>query len=161
MLSQMDPRFHHMSLLARPVYEEVVDAVKERLRRFCLDDFAVSSDKEHDGLEPSAKRKVTAPERMFACKLSVDKKKKKVAPPAKRRTVDEEFDAYLKVPEIDINCDPLCWWKAHAETYPRISLHARKWLGIPASSSSAQRQVMLQSSGVAARRLRTSTCWSS
>ena len=139
MSSLLDPRFHHMSLLARPVYEEVVDAVKERLQRLCLDDDAESSDEERDDLEPAAKRKVTALERMLACKLSMDKEKKKVAPPAKRRTVEEEFDAYLKEPEIDVNCDPLCWWKAHAETYPRISLLARKWLGIPASSTSSER----------------------
>ena len=68
----------------------------------------------------------------------MDKEKKKVAPPAKRRTVEEEFDAYLKEPEIEVNCDPLCWWKAHAETYPRISLLARKWLGIPALSTSSE-----------------------
>ena len=121
------------------MYEEVVDAVKERLQRLCLDDSVESSDEQHDDLEPAAKRKVTALERMLACKLSVDKEKKKVAPPAKWRTVEEEFDAYLKEPEIDVNCDPLCWWKAHAETYPRISLLARKWLGILASSTSSDR----------------------
>ena len=80
MSSLLDPRFHHMSTLARPVYNEVVDTVKERLQRLCVDDSAESSDEEHDGLEPAAKRKVTAPERMLPCKLSVDKEKKKAAP---------------------------------------------------------------------------------
>ena len=137
--SLLDPRFHHMSLLGRPVYEEVVDAVKEPLQRLCLDDSVASSDEEAADLEPAAKRKVAALERMLACKLSVDKEKKKVAPPAERRTVEEEFNVYLKETEIDVNCVPLCWWKAHAQTYPRISLLARKWLGIPAPSTSSQR----------------------
>ena len=66
MLSLLDPRFHHMSLLARPVYEEVVDAVKKRFQCLCLNGSAESSDEEHDDLEPAAMRKVTALQCMLA-----------------------------------------------------------------------------------------------
>ena len=161
-----DLNTHHMSRLARPVFEEVVDAVKEWLQRLCLDDSAESSDEEHDDLEAAAKRKVTALERMLACKLSVDKEKKKVAQPAKAAHCGRKA---RRLPEGARDWRTL--WFAFLVEGPCRSLPAdqfacQKVAGYSSivhtvRGGSAQRLVMLQRSGAAAWRLRTSTCWSS
>ena len=61
-----------------------------------------------------------------------------------RAAVQEEYDAWLLVPEarvIDANSsiDPLAWWKMHDGQFPTIAKLARKYLAIPASSAPSER----------------------
>ncbi|KAL5483980.1 hypothetical protein EMCRGX_G020403 [Ephydatia muelleri] len=55
--------------------------------------------------------------------------------------VDEELKRYLAVPELDhlTGLDPLNWWSVNATNYPIISVLAKKYLAIPASSASFER----------------------
>ena len=48
---------------------------------------------------------------------------------------------YLAVPESDhlTGLDPLNWWSVNATNYPIISVLAKKYLAIPASSASSER----------------------
>lgn len=151
MSTLLDPRFHRVSTLGRLLYGEIVDAVKEQLQRLFPEAPQLSSSEQDEHPEPPAKRRPTALELMLPCKLLADKEKKK-ATSIVSRTVEEEFDVYLQEEEISVNDDPLSWWRAHTSTYPRVSQLARRWLAIPASSTSSER--MCSTSGHVAEQRR-------
>ena len=46
---------------------------------------------------------------------------------------------YLKEPQIDVEADPLQWWKIHSVQFPNISRAAKMFIGIPATSVSSER----------------------
>ncbi|XP_055836664.1 E3 SUMO-protein ligase ZBED1-like [Episyrphus balteatus] len=51
-----------------------------------------------------------------------------------------EFDRYLREPQIDYNVsEPLMWWKNNETKYPSLALLAKKILCIPATSVSSER----------------------
>ena len=49
------------------------------------------------------------------------------------------IDLYLKEKRIDIDQDPLEWWKVRAKTYPELSDFARSYLACPPSSVASER----------------------
>lgn len=53
--------------------------------------------------------------------------------------VEAELNSYLLAPEADSEINPLAWWKTHFTTYPRVSLLAKRYLCIPATSSPSER----------------------
>ena len=151
----LDPRFHHASTLSRLQHEEITDAVLMHLQRM----FPVteversSSDDEPQAAttEPPAKRRPTALEMMLPKKLSTDKQKAQTIATSDR-SVEQEFTAFLAEDEIGINEDPLLWWRDHSKAYPRVCQLARKWLAVPASSTSSER--MCSTSGHVAEQRR-------
>ncbi|XP_050990678.1 E3 SUMO-protein ligase ZBED1 [Labeo rohita] len=54
-------------------------------------------------------------------------------------TVEVELNNYMMSPTIDSEMDPLTWWQVHQVDFPHLSKLARKYLCIPASSSSSER----------------------
>ena len=48
-----------------------------------------------------------------------------------------EIDNYLSTPN-DLNTDPLMWWKSHQEEYPILSIIAKDYLMIQATSVAAE-----------------------
>lgn len=50
-----------------------------------------------------------------------------------------EFEKYLSEPSISHNYCPFEWWKNHADKFPRFVPLARKYLAIPATSTSSER----------------------
>ncbi|KAL1504112.1 hypothetical protein AB1Y20_010522 [Prymnesium parvum] len=50
-----------------------------------------------------------------------------------------EAQLYLDQPAVPLNTDVLQWWAAHEKTYPSLSRMARQFLGVPATSASAER----------------------
>lgn len=51
----------------------------------------------------------------------------------------DEIDRYQSEKGIPITADPLKWWKENGSRYPILSLMARKYLGIPATSVPCER----------------------
>lgn len=56
-----------------------------------------------------------------------------------QQAVETELNSYLQAPNADSETNPLAWWKTHSTTYPRVSLLARRYLCIPATSSPSER----------------------
>lgn len=55
----------------------------------------------------------------------------------KRRRVgtpSDEYQAYLSLPQIAGEDDPLEWWKQNAQQFPNLAKMARDFLSIPATS---------------------------
>ena len=46
---------------------------------------------------------------------------------------------YLELPADPMNTDPLEWWAANEINFPALSIMARQYLGVPATSASAER----------------------
>ena len=93
-------------------------------------------DKHHELL---AKHKPTALELMLPTKLSMDKEKPKIYG-TQKCNIDDESDAFLQEDEIGVNDDPHCHdGDCCSDVYPRVCLLARRWLAVPASSTSSER----------------------
>lgn len=52
---------------------------------------------------------------------------------------EAEVNSYLQAPNADGETNPLEWWKTHCTAYPRLSLLAKRYLCIPATSSPSER----------------------
>src|SRR5581483_3620172 len=53
--------------------------------------------------------------------------------------IADEITTYFLLPVARENKDPLSWWKTKQEIFPILSIIARKYLGIPATSVSSER----------------------
>ncbi|XP_039472730.1 E3 SUMO-protein ligase ZBED1-like [Oreochromis aureus] len=53
--------------------------------------------------------------------------------------VVSELQSYLLLSNIDSEADPLVWWREHKGEFPRLSILAKKYLCIPATSSPSER----------------------
>lgn len=56
-----------------------------------------------------------------------------------RMQIEMELNMYLQAPGPDSEADPLEWWKLHGMNFPQIAKLAKKYLSIPATSSSSER----------------------
>lgn len=56
-----------------------------------------------------------------------------------KERADEEINSYLSIPQLDVESDPLIWWKANSQSFPLLSSIARKYLSIPATSVPSER----------------------
>ena len=68
---------------------------------------------------------------LFETKLKLASKKRKI-------DIGDEILSYCKEEQIGYKKDPLEWWKMHEVRYPRVSLMARKFLAVPASSVASE-----------------------
>jgi hypothetical protein len=50
-----------------------------------------------------------------------------------------ELEQYLQEPGIDMDADPLLWWKNRESKYPTLAHMARIFLSLPASSAPSER----------------------
>ena len=53
--------------------------------------------------------------------------------------VKSEAERYLELPPAPMNTDPLVWWAENEVNFPALSVMARQYLGVPATSASAER----------------------
>ena len=53
--------------------------------------------------------------------------------------VESEAARYLASPDVAMGTDILVWWACHETEYPCLSVMARQYLGVPATSASAER----------------------
>ena len=63
-----------------------------------------------------------------------------------------EMERYLGLAMIKRTEDPLVWWKQNSHSFPRLSLVARKYLHIPATSTSSERLFSKAGELISARR---------
>ena len=59
--------------------------------------------------------------------------------------VQREIETYLSTPRIDMEADPLAWWRHNCKVFPLLSKLARKYLSVCATSSPSER--LFSSSG--------------
>ena len=59
--------------------------------------------------------------------------------PAQVSRVKSEAHRYQELPAAPMNTDPLEWWAANEINFPALSVMARQYLGVPATSASAER----------------------
>ena len=78
--------------------------------------------------EPMPKWKPTALEMMCSRKLSLDKNVQSAGGETASTPV-EQFHKFLQEDEIDINGNPLSWWRRHQPEYPQLSMLAQ--IGLP------------------------------
>ncbi|XP_028980083.1 zinc finger BED domain-containing protein 1-like [Esox lucius] len=55
------------------------------------------------------------------------------------QAVEGELENYLMGPDADSETEPLDWWKVYDKKFPKVSQLARRYLCIPATSSSSER----------------------
>ena len=68
-----------------------------------------------------------------------------------------EIDRYLSEPTPSFTEDPLVWWKLKENSYPTLSILAKKYLCIPASSTPSEKVFSLTSAIVDKKRSRLSS----
>ncbi|XP_039618326.1 E3 SUMO-protein ligase ZBED1-like [Polypterus senegalus] len=56
-----------------------------------------------------------------------------------RALIELELSMYLQAPGPDTETDPLEWWRQHELSFPSVARLAKKYLCIPATSSSSER----------------------
>ena len=56
-----------------------------------------------------------------------------------RDKIKHEIDAYLKEQNLDAEGNPLEWWRSHESTYPLMARISKKYLCVPATSTSSER----------------------
>ena len=61
------------------------------------------------------------------------------AEPEQAPTVRSEVERYLELPAVDMKVDVLKWWAENEINFPALSVMARQYLGVPATSASAER----------------------
>ena len=59
--------------------------------------------------------------------------------PTSSSAISDEITTYFLLPIARENKNPLNWWKAKQEIFPILSIIARKYLGIPATSVASER----------------------
>ncbi len=65
---------------------------------------------------------------------------KAAGPPLQQnQAITLELQSYLQTETLDAEEDPLKWWRESRRLYPRLSNLAKKYLCIPATSSSSER----------------------
>lgn len=57
----------------------------------------------------------------------------------RKSVIQDEVKEYLTIDEIDIENDPFKWWCVNKEHFPILAKLARKYLGIPATSTPSER----------------------
>jgi hypothetical protein len=53
--------------------------------------------------------------------------------------IKSEAQQYLELPAVPMNTDPLEWWEANEINFPALIVMALQYLGVPATSASAER----------------------
>jgi len=121
--SLLDPRFKRLQHLD----SDLKKAANERLKKLA----SKIEIMEEGNLEQPVKKK-TKLETNLECIFGAEKTKKQTE-------VEEELKEYFTFPEISKSADPLVWWKTHAEQFPRLSMLAKSYLAIPATSAASER----------------------
>lgn len=143
----LDPRFK-----IEHVCEEKVDSIKTRIQKEgvkiaeCTPADPTTTSQHGEAEPPSKKRKLAR----------ILKKKKDdvtTASMSPKDQVEKEMERYLNAPDLDVEGNPLLWWKVEGLRYPILSKLARKYLAVCATSSPSER--VFSSSGNIVTPLRT------
>ena len=121
----LDPRHHRLTFLSRTDQILCFDALMSAYTAL-----KIERDDNSPVKEPVAKRarKSEVPEFDFN---SSQKTKSTIA--------TDEPTRFAALPDQDEDIDPLVWWSMHSSMFPILSILARRYLAIPASSASSER----------------------
>ncbi|KAE8738173.1 hypothetical protein FOCC_FOCC016354 [Frankliniella occidentalis] len=56
-----------------------------------------------------------------------------------QKGVFDKVQSYLLLPNIEVDADPLEWWKANQSVFPNLSLVAKHYLGIAGTEAPSER----------------------
>ncbi len=135
MASALDPRFKNVAFL-QPADVSAVRANLTKLMEIkekpgtaaAASPSSSTSTDEHSTTEPSPKRSLWD-------LMGVDAEKVEAA----KESPEEELQRFVAAESLQRDGDPLAWWKAKEEYYPRLAEVAKGILCIPVSSTSAER----------------------
>ncbi|XP_060776792.1 E3 SUMO-protein ligase ZBED1-like [Neoarius graeffei] len=132
MATLVDPRFKTHYIQADKIEAVGANAVSQ-----ILDEWRTSQSSPTTPLEASTS---TAPVIMQKKTLgSFFKRPVATSGLTDQQAVEAELNSYLQAPNADSETNPLEWWKTHCTAYPRVSLLAKRYLCIPATSSPSER----------------------
>ena len=131
--SFLDPRFKDLSFLGAELHYRIHNTVAEEMEHV---EILSTSDEttEQQGNGP----KVSKLSKLMGESVSTSVDEPQVTG-VRMRSIVDELTAYKNEAKEDLDCDPLAWWKLKAVKYPRISVIARRYLQIPATSASSER----------------------
>ncbi|XP_069800972.1 E3 SUMO-protein ligase ZBED1-like [Dendropsophus ebraccatus] len=133
--SFVDPRFK-----VTYISEKHVAAIQEKVKSEMESAATANRESTRESLEPP-----TSSFEGKKAKRSLGSffKGSEAAPPSTtvplHQTVEAELSSYLVSPLLDSEKNPLEWWRRHSVNFPLLSKVAKKYLCIPATSSSSER----------------------
>ncbi|XP_077091534.1 E3 SUMO-protein ligase ZBED1-like [Siphateles boraxobius] len=132
MATLLDPRF-------RTTY---IDASKlEVVKKRAVSEISALCSSTTEEAGPSAVQENTPPKKKMTLGAFFKNSAPSTTPhPQSEKTkIETELATYFLIPDIEPDTDPLEWWKLHQPNFPRLSLLAKKYLSIPATSAPSER----------------------
>ncbi|KAG1953673.1 zinc finger BED domain-containing protein 1-like [Pimephales promelas] len=131
----LDPRFK-LNYVSEDNKVSVKDRLKNEMTSIGMQSPPTTDPSAQPLLPPAEKKRKT-----LGCFLKAAKGNEAAAPSdaSQENDVDMELGSYLLTRNIDREDDPITWWKEHKGQYPKLSVLARKYLCIPATSSPSER----------------------
>eukprot|EP00117_Sycon_ciliatum_P006073 scpid76706/ scgid9762/ Zinc finger BED domain-containing protein 1; Putative Ac-like transposable element; dREF homolog len=129
--SALDPRFRGLVFLDKEKSAAVWDVVKDMAEERAINSGTVES------IEPEAKRLKTSATSGLSRLLQ--SRHKEDAPVDLSAKLHREIDLFSEEPQIDLEADPLEWWRSNAYRFPNLAQLARRYLGVPGSSVPSER----------------------
>ncbi|XP_059922903.1 E3 SUMO-protein ligase ZBED1-like [Gadus macrocephalus] len=136
--SALDPRFK-LKYVDEDVRGSIVDRLKVEMRdvmnameKAPHETAALPADAEDAGAGKKRKKDLASFFKVTADKVAGP-------PPQQDQAIASEIQSYFHTETLDPEEDPLTWWRDAKRMYPRLSHLARKYLCIPATSSSSER----------------------
>lgn len=132
MATLLDPRF-------RTTY---IDASKlEVVKKRAVSEISALCNSTTEEAGPSAVQENTPPKKKMTLGAFYKNSAPSTTPhPQSEKTkLETELATYFLIPDIEPDTDPLEWWKLHQPNFPRLSLLAKKYLSIPATSAPSER----------------------
>ncbi|XP_033988650.1 zinc finger BED domain-containing protein 1-like [Trematomus bernacchii] len=143
MASALDPRFK-LKYVSEDNRGSIEASLTTEMRRVMtlmenapLETAAVPADDTEDAAAAAPKKKKKGLGSFF--KATVDQAAEPQPALEQDKAIALELQSYLQAVPLDAEEDPLKWWRESRKFYPRLSILARKYLCIPATSSSSER----------------------
>lgn len=132
----LDPRFKKLKPIPPRECEDVYKVILERMASFdptANESIAISTNRPALSKERAA---ILAEYRLLNQSESDDSDEDGTSSTTR---AEEELRRYRALKSMDIDGNPLDWWKRNASDFPILSLMARRLLAIPGSSSASER----------------------
>lgn len=143
MASLVDPRFRTTYIDPDKVEQVKKRAVAElmALPPPVNSTVTTASTSQQPGTAVQVRQEDAQPPPMKKMTLAAFFKKNVVSTPSQSEAekIETELKSYLLTPGVDPDTNPLEWWKRHQPNFPRLSVLAKKYLSIPATSASSER----------------------
>ena len=160
--SYLDPRFKTLTHLSSLQQEEIFDVILSEALQFVEGNSQTQMEEEvvicdNSDLEsqngPSAKKKrASALVELLGNKFLTDASTQETTPATHKDILQSEMLRYKTEPPISVDRNPLQWWATHSYVYPNLSIMARKYLCITATSVPSEQLFSTAGNVVSAKR---------